>query len=90
MAKKNSIVKNAETGYIKKKEQILQLCYNRLEELLPECSNEVTLLKCIEILEKQAEKLSDDEGKKNFSIISDTIDRMDTVQKVLSAKRSGQ
>ncbi|MBQ7822689.1 MAG: hypothetical protein IJ338_00685, partial [Bacteroidaceae bacterium] len=61
MSKKNSTVKNEEAKCLQKKEQILQLCYNRLEELLPECSNEVTLLKCIEILEKQAEKLSDEE-----------------------------
>ncbi len=86
MAKKTTNVKTAGSGCIKKKKQILQLCYNRLEELLPECNNEVTLLKCIEILEKQAEKLPDEEEKK-FSIISDTLERMAAVKKALSAKQ---
>ncbi len=86
MVKKRSTGKRSDTGYIKKKEQILQLCYNRLEELLPECNNEVTLLKCIEILEKQTEKQESPE-KSSFSIISDTLERMDAVQKILSDKQ---
>ena len=86
MAKKRSTGKSSDTGYIKKKEQILQLCYNRLEELLPECNNEITLLKCIEILEKQTEKQANSE-KPSFSLISDTLQRMDAVQKILSDKQ---
>ena len=89
MVKKRSTGKRSDTGYIKKKEQILQLCYNRLEELLPECNNEVTLLKCIEILEKQTEKQESPE-KSSFSIISDTLERMDAVQKILSDKQHRQ
>ena len=86
MAKKRSTGKSSDTGYIKKKEQILQLCYNRLEELLPECNNEITLLKCIEILEIRTEKQANAE-KPSFSIISDTLQRMDAVQKILSDKQ---
>ena len=86
MVKKRSTGKSSDTGYIRKKEQILQLCYNRLEELLPECNNEITLLKCIEILEKQTEKQANPE-KPSFSIISDTLERMDAVQKILSDKQ---
>lgn len=89
MSKKNSSVKNEEAKCLQKKEQILQLCYNRLEELLPECSNEVTLLKCIEILEKQAEKLSDEE-KKNYCFVSDTLERMSTVKRTLSTEQNEQ
>ncbi len=83
MSKKNRTVKNDEAGCLQKKEQILQLCYDRLKELLPECSNEVTLLKCIEILEKQAEKLPDKENK-NYRIVSETLERMSTVKHILS------
>ena len=52
--------KNALTGknnipaddYIRKRREILDLCYKRLQEMIPECTSEVNLLKCIEILEK--------------------------------------
>ena len=86
MAKKNQTVKNNDSECLQKKEQILQLCYNRLKELLPECSNEVTLLKCIEILEIQSGKLSDEE-KKKYRIISDTLERLNTVKHVLPDKQ---
>ena len=61
-----------------KKEEILNLCYKRLRELVPECVNEVTLLKCIEILEKQ-QPIENSEEK--LRTITDTLERLALLRK---------
>ena len=44
---------NPAHGPLDRREEMLELCYNRLKELIPECTSEVNLLKCIEILENR-------------------------------------
>jgi len=71
--------KNALTGknnipaddYIRKRREILDLCYKRLQEMIPECTSEVNLLKCIEILEKHA-----GDERQALCVIADTLDRL--------------
>jgi hypothetical protein len=43
--------------------------------MIPECGNEVTLLKCIEILEKLSSIHAGNE-QQTLSIIADTLDRL--------------
>lgn len=59
-----------------RREEMLELCYNRLKELIPECTSEVNLLKCIETLEKQGRVAAAGEGNDTLSVISDTLDRL--------------
>ena len=78
MGKKN--VSNA-SGMSKEKKEILELCYSRLRELIPECSNEVTLIKCIEILEKhESANISPEEGQRTLLAIASTLERLSEVQ----------
>ncbi len=59
------------------RKEILDMCYKRLRELIPECSNEVTLIKCIEILEKRERiPLDVDEEKHSFMAIASTLKRL--------------
>ena len=78
MGKKN--VSNA-SGMSKEKKEILELCYSRLRELIPECSNEVTLIKCIEILEKhESANISPEEGHRTLLAIASTLERLSEVK----------
>ena len=78
MGKKN--VSNA-IGMSKEKKEILELCYSRLRELIPECSNEVTLIKCIEILEKhESANISPEEGQRTLLAIASTLERLSEVK----------
>ena len=71
--KRNSTV---ETISVERKE-ILDMCYKRLRELIPECSNEVTLIKCIEILEKRERIPAEVEDEKHsFMAIASTLKRL--------------
>ena len=78
MGKKNVI--NGST-MSKERKDILELCYSRLRELIPECSNEVTLIKCIEILEKHdSATVSPEEGKRTLLAIASTLERLSEVK----------
>ncbi len=66
---------NPAYGHTDRREEMLDLCYNRLKELIPECTSEVNLLKCIEILEKRG-KVSPGESGDTLSVIADTLDRL--------------
>ncbi len=78
MGKKNVI---SATGISKEKKEILELCYSRLRELIPECSNEVTLIKCIEILEKsECGNVSPEEGQRTLLAIASTLERLSEVK----------
>lgn len=59
-----------------KRREMLDLCYNRLRELIPECTSEVNLLKCIEILEKRDRSEAAAESRDTLSVIADTLDRL--------------
>ncbi len=59
-----------------KRREMLELCYNRLRELIPECTSEVNLLKCIEILEKRDRSEAAAESRDTLSVIADTLDRL--------------
>ena len=75
--------KNVTTGssMSKEKKEILELCYSRLRELIPECSNEVTLIKCIEILEKhENDNVSPEEGQRTLLAIASTLERLSEVK----------
>ncbi len=67
---------NPACGHTDRREEMLALCYNRLKELIPECTSEVNLLKCIEILEKQGRVASSGESGDTLSVIADTLDRL--------------
>lgn len=78
MGKKNVVTENVMS---KEKREILELCYSRLRELIPECSNEVTLIKCIEILEKhENSNVSQDEGQRTLLAIASTLKRLSEVK----------
>ena len=78
MGKKNVI--NGST-MSKERKDILELCYSRLRELIPECSNEVTLIKCIEILEKHdSATVSPEEGQRTLLAIASTLERLSEVK----------
>ncbi|MBO5720798.1 MAG: hypothetical protein IKW05_05660 [Muribaculaceae bacterium] len=78
MGKKNVVTENVMS---KEKREILELCYSRLRELIPECSNEVTLIKCIEILEKhENSNVSQDEGQRTLLAIASTLERLSEVK----------
>ena len=78
MGKKNVI---SATSMSKEKKEILELCYSRLRELIPECSNEVTLIKCIEILEKhESGNDSAEEGQRTLLAIASTLERLSEVK----------
>ena len=63
------------------RKEILELCYSRLRELIPECSNEVTLIKCIEILEKhENDNVSPEEGQRTLLAIASTLERLSEVK----------
>ena len=65
----------------KEKKEILELCYSRLRELIPECSNEVTLIKCIEIWEKhENDNVSPEEGQRTLLAIASTLERLSEVK----------
>ena len=78
MGKKNVI---STTSMSKEKKEILELCYSRLRELIPECSNEVTLIKCIEILEKHdGGNVSAEDGQRTLMAIASTLERLSEVK----------
>ena len=78
MGKKNVINGSAMS---KERKDILELCYSRLRELIPECSNEVTLIKCIEILEKHdSTMVSPEEGQRTLLAIASTLERLSEVK----------
>ncbi len=75
--------KNVTTGssMSNEKKEILELCYSRLRELIPECSNEVTLIKCIEILEKhENDNVTPEEGQRTLLAIASTLERLSEVK----------
>ena len=63
------------------RKEILELCYARVRELIPECSNEVTLIKCIEILEKRESggEVKEDEQNK-IRAIAATLERLSEIK----------
>ena len=61
--------------------EILELCYARLRELIPECSNEVTLIKCVEILEKHENGGQVQEVEQsNIRAIAATLERLSEIK----------
>ena len=65
----------------KEKREILDLCYSRLRELIPECTNEVTLIKCIETLEKQeSATASPEDGQRTLLAIASTLERLSEIK----------
>ncbi|MBQ8422972.1 MAG: hypothetical protein IJY36_01755 [Coprobacter sp.] len=59
-----------------RRREMLDLCYRRLRELIPECTSEVNLLKCIEILEKHERSDTAADSRATLSVIADTLDRL--------------
>ena len=79
MTKKNALTgKNniSADDYIRKRREILDLCYKRLQEMIPECTSEVNLLKCIEILEKHESRNDAGDERQALCAIADTLDRV--------------
>lgn len=52
------------------------MCYKRLQEMIPECTSEVNLLKCIEILEKHESRNDAGDERQALCAIADTLDRL--------------
>lgn len=63
-------------SYTEKRREILNLCYQRLREMIPECTNEVNLLKCIEMLEKCEDRAVSGNEQQALCSIADTLDRL--------------
>ena len=77
MTKKNALIgKNniPADDYIRKRREILDLCYKRLQEMIPECTSEVNLLKCIEILEKHESRNDAGDERQALCAIADNHD----------------
>lgn len=61
----------------REREELLKMCYGRLREIIPECNSETTLIKCIEMLEKQSASASEDDTReKRIYAIAATLDRL--------------
>ncbi|WP_455498217.1 hypothetical protein [Coprobacter sp.] len=83
MAKKNEIKSgnfSLKDHYAEKRHEILDLCYSRLREMIPECNSEVNLLKCIEILEKYENSIEPGSEQQTLCAIADTLDRLAELQ----------
>lgn len=79
MVKKREKTAKAESDCnraLSQRREILELCYKRLREMIPECSSEVTLIKCIEILEKREESATENSEQKALCAIAATLDRL--------------
>lgn len=82
MNKNNADAPNMVSGKKKQKkrqerEELLKMCYSRLREMIPACNSETTLIKCIEMLEKQGSQENDDNTKeKRLYAIAATLDRL--------------
>lgn len=79
MMKKNDVKQRntpLKDDYAEKRREILDLCYNRLREMIPECTSEVNLLKCIEILEKHGNNTEAGNEQQALCVIADTLDRL--------------
>lgn len=71
--------KNRDDRQIEKqeREELLKMCYSRLREMIPACNSETTLIKCIEMLEKQgADKDEENTKEKRLHAIAATLDRL--------------
>ena len=61
----------------REKEELLKMCYDKLREMIPACTSETTLIKCIEMLEKQGTGTKEEEAKeKRLYAIAATLDRL--------------
>lgn len=61
----------------REREELLKMCYNRLREMIPACTSETTLIKCIEMLEKQGAGAREEGSKeKRLYAIAETLDRL--------------
>ncbi len=62
--------------YTERRREILDLCYRRLREMIPECTSEVNLIKCIEMLEKYENQGAPGDEQQTLCAIADTLDRL--------------
>lgn len=71
------ITQRKANGRNREREELLKMCYGRLREMIPACNSETTLIKCIEMLEKQrvANDVDDTKEKRLYAITA-TLDRL--------------
>ncbi len=72
----------AESNILNKQQEALNICYDRLLEVLHETSNENTIIKCIETIRKDMSAVVAPAGSKG-NAISDTYDRVAEIEKQL-------
>lgn len=67
---------------IAKQNEVINICYDRLLEVLRETTNETTIMKCIEIIRKDMLAIITPAGSKN-NTINDTYERIAEIEKQL-------
>lgn len=67
---------------IAKQNEVINICYDRLLEVLRETTNETTIMKCIEIIRKDMLAIITPTGGKN-NTINDTYERIAEIEKQL-------
>ena len=67
---------------IAKQNEVINICYDRLLEVLRETTNETTIMKCIETIRKDMLAIIAPAGSKQ-SAINETLDRVNEIEKQL-------
>lgn len=66
---------------LSKQQEAINICYDRLLEVLRETTNEATIIKCIETIRKDMSATIPANGRQN--VIQDTYDRIAEIEKQL-------
>lgn len=67
---------------LSKQNQVINICYDRLLDILSETTNETTIIKCIEIIRKDMNAAFPQGNAKN-SAINDTHQRVAEIENIL-------
>lgn len=78
----NTKENNYESSILNKQNEAINICYDRLLEVLRETTNETTIMKCIETIRKDMTAAVAPAGNKG-NAISDTYERIAEIEKQL-------
>jgi hypothetical protein len=72
------------TSILNKQQEVINICYDRLLEVLRETNNENTIIKCIETIRKDMAAIAPPSPSGNkATAINDTYERMAEIEKQL-------
>ena len=74
-------IKNQE-AIIAKQNEVINICYDRLLDVLRETTNETTIMKCIETIRKDMLAIIAPAGSKQ-NAFNDTLERVNEIEKQL-------